>query len=112
MRKDRNTFFEGSNMNMASYNSNTPMMPPMNASASASQSFYANMPMPFNPMMTPMMTPTNMNDSNINELESRIAKLERNMNRLENRVSKLEGNTYYTTSDTYESSSSSGMYMV
>jgi hypothetical protein len=116
MKKDRNSFFEGSSMNMAAFNNgmpNMPMMGPMNASASASQSFYANMPTPMAPMMGPMMGQTTMPESSISELESRMAKLERNMNRLENRISKLEGNTYYTTStDSYESSSSSGMYMV
>ena len=89
MKKDRNTFFEGSSMNMA-YNTNMPtMMPqmaPINTTASASQSFYSNMN---NPMMMPMMAP-NMNqfqnDSTINELESRMAKLERQLNRLENRL--------------------------
>ena len=57
MKKDRNTFFEGSSMNMA-YNSNMPMMPmmpPINAQASASQSFYSNMNNPMMPMMTPNM---------------------------------------------------------
>ena len=115
MKKDRNSFFEGSSMNMSAYNSGMPMMPmmgPMNTQASASQSFYANTGAPMTPMMAPMMTTNNMNETNMSELESRMAKLERNMNRLENRISKLEGNTYYTTSDTYESSSSSGMYMV
>lgn len=103
-------------MNMAFNNPMPQMMPnmvpnmmPMNAQAQASQSFYSN--------TTPMMQPNTPNygityntDSNINELESRIAKLERNINRLENRISKLEGSTYYST-DTYENSSS-GMYMV
>lgn len=113
MKKDRNSFFEGSSMNMSAYNTGMPMMPmmgPMNAQASASQSFYANTP---NPMMMPMYQNTTMMDTSTSELESRMAKLERNMNRLENRINKLEGNTYYTTStDTYESNSSSGMYMV
>ncbi|MCI8394757.1 MAG: hypothetical protein HFH86_04695 [Bacilli bacterium] len=115
MKKDRNTFFEGSSMNMSAFNTQMPQpmmqpmpgMMPMNASASASQSFYANTGAP---MMMPMAQAPITNDSTINELESRMAKLERNLNRLENRVAKLEGSTYYTT-DSYESSSS-GMYMV
>jgi len=114
MKKDRNTFFEGSSMNMAAFNTGMPSMPmpmnmqqpimPMNAQASASQSFYSNT-MP----MTPNFGSTAYNDSTISELESRMAKLERTINRLENRLNKLEGSTYYNN-DTYESNN--GMYMV
>lgn len=112
MKKDRNTFFENSSMNMA-FQGPAPMMQqpmmPMNAQAQAqaSQSFYSNTL----PMMMPTMTSSNYNDSTISELESRMAKLERNMNRLENRLNKIEGSTYYTT-DTSIDTSSSGMYMV
>ena len=114
MKKDRNTFFENSSMNMA-FSGPTPiqqpmmqqpMMMPMNAQAQAqaSQSFYSN--------TTPMMMPTtNYSDSTISELESRMAKLERSINRLENRLNKIEGSTYYST-DTTIDSSTSGMYMV
>lgn len=113
MKKDRNTFFENSSMNMA-FSAPTPQMMPMmmpaqgQAQAQASQSFYQTTG---TPMMSPMpqYAVTN-NDSTINELESRMAKLERSMNRLENRVSKLEGSTYYST-DNYDNTSG-GMYMV
>ena len=111
MKKDRNTFFENSSMNMAFQGPapvmQQPMMMPMNAQAQASQSFYSNT----TPMMMPTMTSSNYSDSTISELESRMAKLERNMNRLENRLNKIEGSTYYTT-DTSIDSTSSGMYMV
>ncbi len=115
MKKDRNTFFENSSMNMA-FQGSAPMMQqpvmqqpmmPMNAQAQASQSFYSNT----TPMMMPAMNSSSYSDSTISELESRMAKLERNMNRLENRLNKLEGSTYYTT-DTSIDSTSSGMYMV
>lgn len=109
MKKDRNTFFENSSMNMA-FSGPAPMQQPMmmpvnaQAQAQASQSFYSN--------TAPMMMPTtNYSDSTISELESRMAKLERSINRLENRLNKLEGSTYYTT-DTSIDSSTSGMYMV
>lgn len=111
MKKDRNTFFENSSMNMA-FNAQTPQMMPMmypaQAQAQASQSFYQSTG---TPMMSPMpQYGVTNNDSTINELESRMAKLERSMNRLENRVSKLEGSTYYST-DNYDNTSG-GMYMV
>lgn len=127
MKKDRNSFFEGSSMNMASFS--TPQMPtpmPFSAQAQASQSFYANTGAPINQMavpypnmnMMPTQTPNTPNqmgivgipESNISELESRMAKLERSINRLDTRLSKLEGNTFYST-DTYENTSQ-GMYMV
>lgn len=99
-------------MNMAFTTPQPQMMPimmPMGAQAQASQSFYQTNT-PIMTPMTPTYNTTNYNDSNINELESRMAKLERTINRLENRISKLEGTTIYST-DNYESSSS-GMYMV
>ncbi len=112
MKKDRNTFFESSNMNMAfTQPGMVPMMVPPVAQAQASQSFYSNTGAPM--MNTPMPTPygiSTTNDSTISELESRMAKLERSINRLENRLNKIEGSTYYST-ENYESSSS-GMYMV
>lgn len=113
MKKDRNTFFENSNMNMA-FNGGMPgmmqmpMVGPMNAQASASQSFYGSTN---TPMMMPMTNGQAYNDSSISELESRMSKLERNMNRLENRISKLEGSTYYSTDTNYDSSTTN-MYMV
>lgn len=121
MKKDRNTFFEGSSMNMQAFNTGYPQAPvmpapmPMSAQAQASQSFYANTgtpaAMPIMPATYPQQQPIAYQDSSLSELESRMAKLERNMGRLENRLSKLEGSTYYTT-DTYETTSSGGMYMV
>ncbi len=108
MKKDRNSFFESSAMNMTAYNNTMPyMMPQVNTMANGS--FYANAPVMG--MMTPMMkeTPYN-NDESINELESRMAKLERNINRLENRISKLEGTTYYSNDNL--NNPENGMYMV
>lgn len=114
LKKDRNTFFEGSSMNMA-FNTPQPqmmpvMMPMGQAQAQASQSFYQTTNTPMMNTMQPTYGTQTYNDSSINELESRMAKIERNMNRLENRISKLEGTTIYSN-ESYESSNS-GMYMV
>lgn len=117
MKKDRNTFFEGSSMNMA-FNAQAPqMMQPImpfpmasQAQAQASQSFYSNTGAPLMQTMPQNFGTTNYNDSTISELESRMSKLERSVNRLENRVNKLEGSTYYST-DSYDNPSN-GMYMV
>lgn len=112
MKKDRNTFFENSSMNMAfngpSPQMMQPMMPMAQAQAQASQSFYSNTGTPIMGMMPNTM---NYNDSSISELESRMAKLERNMNRLENRLNKLEGSTYYSENPSYDNSSNN-MYMI
>lgn len=112
MKKDRNTFFESSNMNMA-FSAPTPQMVPMMMpinQAQTSGSFYQSTNTPMMNTMTPTYGVVNYNDSTIQELESRMAKLERSINRLENRVSKLEGSTYYST-DNFDNSSN-GMYMV
>lgn len=111
MKKDRNTFFENSSMNMA-FNAQAPQMVPqmmpINAQAQASQSFYSNVPMGG---MTPTYMTNSYNDSTINELESRMAKMERSINRLENRLNKIEGSTYYSTDSNFDNPSSN-MYMV
>lgn len=113
MKKDRNTFFENSNMNMAFSGPAPQMMPQMmpmgaQAQAQASQSFYSNTGTPMMGMMP--MNSSSYNDSAIGELESRMSKLERNINRLESRISKLEGSTYYSTDTSYDSNNN--MYMV
>lgn len=87
-----------------------PVMMPM-PQASASGSFYQSSTNPMMAPIAPTYNTTNYNDSNINELESRMAKIERSLNRLENRINKLEGTTIYSNDTTYESTSN-GMYMV
>ena len=88
MKKDRNSFFQSSNFNLSANNNPMPMpyqnpMPNVMANSSYYQSNYPlyadNMPM------------------NMNEIETRIAKLESN------------GNTTFTN-DTY--SADGNMYMV
>lgn len=111
MKKERNSFFESSNFNMSTMGpmnmnsmGNMGMMAPSNINA-ASSNFYAsqNMPMPL------PIYPNIQNGSSMNELESRIAKLERNINRLDARITKLEGNQFQTSAP-YDSDGN--MYMV
>lgn len=110
MKKDRNTFFSEATMNSQNYFPG-PNMNLMSAnapfqSAQASQSFYSG------PAINAMPTYNqgNYDYSPINEIESRIAKIERQINRLESRVSKLESQTFYSTND-YNNGNDT-MYMV
>lgn len=120
MKKDRNSFFQSSNFNMSA-SGNMPMMGGMpnpnmmmggmpqgmpNVNAASSQFYQANsMPMGMG-MDTVYGQPSN---SSMNELEAKIAKLERAINRLDARINKLEGTTYYSK-ETYEADGN--MYMV
>ena len=108
MKKERNSFFESSSYNMNAMGTNFNTMNP-NAFTNMGSNFYANqnIPMPL-PVMPNMNQGMGMNDT-LNELESRIAKLERNINRLDARISKLEGNNFYSNT-TYENDGT--MYMV
>ena len=108
MKKERNSFFESSSYNMNAMGTNFNAMNP-NAIPNMGSNFYANqnIPMPL-PVMPNMNQGMGMNDT-FNELESRIAKLERNINRLDARISKLEGNNFYSNT-TYENDGT--MYMV
>lgn len=108
MKKDRNTFFQEAQMSSASYFPNPNMnMNMMSANSptvasQASQSFYSG----------PGVYPNNMMPSGnypINDLESRLAKMERQINRLETRVSKLENQPNYQV-DEYDNQTN--MYMV
>ena len=113
MKKDRNTFFSEAGMSTQSYFPN-PNMNMMSAnapfqSAQASQSFYAG-PNPMQQQMPIYNTGQNYDYPSYNEIESRLAKIERQINRLESRVSKLESTTLYSTND-YNSGNDT-MYMV
>lgn len=114
MKKDRNTFFSEAGMSTQSFFPGPNNMNMMSAnapiqSAQASQSFYSG------PAMMPQQTPmpiydTSQNYNPYNEIENRLAKMERQINRLESRVSKLESQTFYSTDD--YNSTNDGMYMV
>lgn len=109
MKKDRNAFFNEANFSQSSYmgnpnipmNNNFPGGMPTYANQ-ASQSFYSG------------PVPTNYNNQSIgndymNDLESRLAKIERQINRLDARVSKLESMGHITT-ENYDNTTN--MYML
>ena len=100
MLRNRNSFFSEASMSTQSImpGMNMPIYPnnPGINAASASQSYYSG-PIP------------NQNNyvNNIDDYESRIAKLERQINRLDARITKLENSTKLESIDM-----SSNMYMV
>lgn len=104
MKKDRNTFFEESQV-MSQTNFPNPGMnianAPFNMGAYANQSFYAgpmNNPIPTNNYNTPMnQLPNNTND--FSDIESRLSKIERQINRIDARLNKLESGTFYSNED-------------
>lgn len=103
MKKNRNSFFTEANMSYSGYNPNMNMVPNnMPYQAGSSYNSYFSGP---NMMNAPM---NQYNDTN--NIDSRLAKIERQINRLEHRVSKLEStNTTYITEDI---DSSGNMYML
>ena len=108
MKKDRNSFFQSSNFNMSA-NTNPMMMPYQNMpnmqmpNVMANSSYYQSN-MPLNYPVYADNAPMNMN-----EIDARIAKLERSINRLEARISRLEGSNTFSN-DTYNTDGN--MYMV
>lgn len=104
MKKDRNAFFESSQMSSSFIPNNMPFMNqnmmPYQA-AQNSSSFYAGPQMPLNTY------PANMESQNY---ESKISRLERQMQKLENRVSKLENMTLGSNND--DVTINSNMYML
>ena len=88
MRKDRNSFFAESSNSYQNYNS---MIPPQYQMASNNAMMYSGN-VPFN-----------------NDINERLAKIERQINRLDHRLSKLESNTI-TNSDL--ESNTNNMYML
>ncbi len=106
MKKDRNAFFESSQMS-SSFTPNMMPMPmqqgmmPYQASQNSS-SFYAGPDIPFNTY------PSNMNS---NDYEAKISRLERQMQKLDNRITKLENKAFNTVNND-EVNISSNMYMI
>ena len=98
MRKDRNTFFQEANMSAMGYMPNQNMMNPYPYQATQMSNTYYNGP--------DMMMGNN-------DLESRLAKIERQIHRLEARVSKLETTLplNYTTDSDIDVTNNS-MYML
>ena len=96
MKKNRNSFFTETNIQSG-------MMPYLNQQPMQYQQ--ANSYLYQGPT-----NPYNYNTQN-NDLESRLAKIERQINRLEHRISALENNTNILSSEDYESINTN-MYMV
>ncbi len=107
MKKDRNTFFEGSSY-FAQANMPNPNMNIANApfQTSSQSSFYAG---PATPMNYNVPSNMNANMTDYNDIESRLSKLERQINRIDARITKLENMNLYQTE---EIDNTTNMYMV
>jgi len=108
MKKSRNSFFAESSYQ--SYNPNINMQPNMQPQMqgapyqTASNYFYQG--------PAPSAMPTNYNTyNNTNDIESRLAKIERQINRIDYRLSKLENANNIITSDDFDNTNSN-MYML
>ena len=108
MKKDRNAFFQNQSASSYFYPGNNSMpggMPGAYPMATESSSnFYQG------PVMTPVAPPI---DNYSNELESRLAKIERSINRLDTRLSKLESELPTSTNTAIGNEyTSNNMYMI
>ncbi len=103
MKKDRNTFFQESQM----FSQAQVPMPTMNianqpftTSSYANQGFYAGptnqIPLNYN---TPSNQFANQNYDYNSDIESRLSKIERQLTRIDARLNKLESSTMYTNDD-------------
>jgi len=103
MKKTRNSFFAESSYQ--SYNPNMNMQMQQAPYQTASNYFYQG------PMPGPM--PNNYNTLNTNnDIESRLAKIERQINRIDYRLNKLENANNIITSEDFDTNNSSNMYML
>jgi len=95
MKKNRNAFFSENNYNYQAFNpiNNVPSF----QASSNSQFFAGNNQMP---ILTPF-----------DEINQRLAKIERQINRIEHRLNKLEQSAEISTTDDYDSNSGN-MYML
>ncbi len=99
MKKERNAFFQN-NSSSSYFYPTAPMMQSMYPMATESNSnFYQG---PILPNQSKDMDEYN------NEIETRLAKIERQLNRFDNRISKLESEMQYKEGNDY----TNNMYMV
>lgn len=112
MKKDRNAFFQNQSSSSYFYPTGQPMnntLPGMNnnmypMATESSSNFYQG------PVMTPVMP---SQDNYSQELESRLAKIERSIKLLDTRVSKLESESVSTnTILENEYTNNNNMYMI
>ncbi len=99
MKKDRNAFFEQTAYNKAFYPTPNIMANPTPSFASTSSQSYFD---------GPYVTNNGYND--YNDLDTRLAKIERQIHRLDARINKLENNN--TFSQTESINDNTDMYMV
>jgi len=110
MKKTRNSFFAESSYQ--AYNPNPNYNPNMNmqmqqAPYQTASNYYYQGPFP-----DPNALPNNYNTLNSgNDIESRLAKIERQLNRIDYRLTKLENANNIVTSDDFDTNSSN-MYML
>lgn len=95
MKKNRQSFFAENAMNYNMYNPNNLISANAPFQSSNSESSFYSGPYPYNQN---------------NDLEGRLAKIERQINRLESRINKLEQNSTISTEDI--ESNVNNMYMV
>lgn len=102
MKKSRNSFFQES-----SYQAYNPNMQMQGAPFETASNYYYQGPIPMQSQF-----PNNYNTLNsTNDIESRLAKLERQINRIDYRLSKLENANNIMTSDDFDTNNSN-MYML
>jgi len=100
MKKTRNSYFQESSFQSYNPNINPNMNPQMAPYQSAGNYFYQGpVPNNYNTMGTN------------NDIESRLAKIERQINRLDYRISKLENSNNIMSSDDFDTNNSN-MYML
>lgn len=121
MKKNRNTFFQES-----SYQSYNPNMANIGGAPyqTASNYYYQGPvpgpvpgPAPMNQPINQQMQPNynigyNSMQNNNNDIESRLAKIERQLNRIDYRLTKLENANTTITSDDFDSGNTTNMYML
>ena len=95
MKKTRNSFFQESN-----YQSYNPYINNNQGPYQSASNFFYQGPIP------------NNYNTNNNDLESRLSKIERQINRLDYRLSKLENNNITSSIDDNFNNSNTNMYMV
>ena len=108
MKKTRNSFFSESSYQ--AYNP-TPNMNQQAAPYQTASNYFYQGPVP---MQGPMSNNYNTLGNNLgtnNDIESRLAKIERQINRIDYRLSKLENTNNIITSDDFDTSNSN-MYML
>lgn len=96
MKKTRNSFFQES-----SFQSYNPNMASMGAPYQAASNYFYQGPTPNNYTM----------NNNGNDIESRLAKIERQINRMDYRISKLENMSNVTLTDDFDNNTTN-MYML